>query len=645
MLNEISRRERAGRRFVRGRNLAPMMAAQAVAALPASNWRGCRRKSPTMEPDGALREQLEKPMRRRLATILVCDVVDSTVAMEADEETAVSLFARCLDMIAKTVRKRDGRVFSTAGDALLAEFASPVEALRAAMEARTALVSIDGASIASVRFGLHVADVMEVGSDLRGDGVNLAARIQGTGAAGDICVSAILVDQVRRGSPCTFEELGEFELKGVSEPVRVFRVTGTMERFPFQRAPTRKPPKAELRPYSVAVAPFRTVGPASEEQAFLAEGLSEDLILELSRHRRLFVSSRSASFAAEDLDATELGRQLGVRYVVSGSVRRAGPNVRLNLTLNETETGRALWSDRVEILLEKISGAMDDMTARIAATVFGRIEQGDMSAARRRPSTTLNAYESYLRGIEHHRLGQLTDSHVRAAVEWFGRAMAEDPDFAAPMAMQVCAASQLSDFDWDWGIRQVSKALELDPHDPEVNRIMGSIKMKQGDFAASRHFHQRALELSPNDAYIVARCAAFHVYAGEPERGLELLRRAEELDPFLPVWCVEEKVAAFYASECWPDALTAARSLPYQTRRSRLYSAACLAAMGQEREARRLVEEARAENPGLATDFVEANENFMDLKVLDTLLDRLRSSGLPEPSGGDRLELPPRALG
>jgi len=598
-----------------------------------------------MESDGALREHPEKPMRRRLAAILVCDIVGSTAAMEANEEAAVSLFARCLDAVAETVEKRDGRVFSTAGDALLAEFASPVEALRAAMEARTRLISVEGASAASVRFGLHVADVMEVGSDLRGDGVNLAARIQGTGAAGDICVSAMLVEQVRRGSPCTFEELGEFELKGVSEPVRVFRVTGTMERFPFQKAPTRKPPKAELRPYSVAVAPFRTVGPVGEEQQFLAEGLSEDLILELSRHRRLFVSSRSASFAVEDVDPAEIGRLLGVRYVVSGSVRRAGPSVRLNLTLSETETGRALWSDRVEVALERIFGTIDDITARVAATVFGRIEQGDISAARRRPSASLSANESYLRGIEHHRLGHLTDSHVRAAVEWFGRAMEEDPDFAAPIAMQVCAASQLSDFDWEWGIRQVSKALELDPHDPEVNRIMGSIRMKQGDFAASRHFHQRALELSPNDAYIVARCAAFHVYAGEPERGLELLRRAEELDPFLPVWCVEEKVAAFYASERWLDAVAAARSLPFQTRRSRLYSAACLAAIGKESEARRLIEEALAENPGLATDFVEANENFMASSVLNTLLDRLRSLGLPEPSGGNRLELPPRPLG
>ncbi len=573
----------------------------------------------------------QQKVTRRLAAILVGDIVSSTPAMEANEETAVSLFAACLDAVAAVVEKRDGRVFSMAGDALLAEFSSPVNALRAAMEARSALVSVEGASAADMRFGLHLADVMEVGDDLRGDGVNLTSRIQGHADPGEIYVSAGMVEQVRRGSPCAFEDLGEFELKGISEPVRLFRVTGEMERYPFQTAPTRTSERSEFRPHSVAVAPFRTASSADEDQKFLAEGMTEDLILELSRWRRLFVSSRSASFALDSTDPVEIGRRLGVRYIVSGSVRKLGPRLRLNLTLTETESGRALWSDRVEHDFNEIWDAMDEVTARIAATVFGRIEHEEISTARKRPPASLDAYQYYLRGIEHHRLGQLTDTYIREAMDWFGRAIDADPNFAAPMAMQICAASQLPDFDWDWGVRQISKALEIDPHDPEVNRIMGSIKMKTGDFAAARQFHERAMELSPNDAYIVARCAAFHIYAGEADHALELLRRAEDLDPFLPVWCAEEKVAAYYLLGRWEVALDAARSLPFQTRRTRLYRAACRVAMGDDARARQLIAEVQAENPDIATDFVEANENFQDREILETLLNRLHQAGLPDP--------------
>jgi len=571
-------------------------------------------------------------VNRRLAAILVGDIVSSTPAMEADEEAAVPLFARCLDAVRAAVERRDGRVFSTAGDALLAEFPSPVNALRAANEARSALVSVDGGSPAMMRFGLHLADVMEVGDDLRGDGVNLAARIQGEAEPGEILVSSALIEQVRRSSPCTFEDLGETDLKGISAPVRLYRITGEMERYPFQTAATRPTASVALKPHSVAVAPFRTASSADEDQKFLAEGMTEDLILELSRRRQMFVSSRSASFALNSADPVDVGNQLGVRYVISGSVRKMGRKLRLNLSLSETENGQTVWSDRVERDFDEFWDAMDGVTARIAATVFGRVEHEEISDARRKPPESLDAYQTYLRGIEFHRLGQLTDRNVRAAMEWFGRAMEVDPTWAAPVAMQICAASQLPEFDLEWGAKQISKALELDPHDPEVNRIMGSIAMKRGDFATARKFHDRALELSPNDAYIVARCAAFHTYAGQPSIALEQLERAEELDPFLPVWCAEEKVAAYYAMDRWDDALDSARGLPFQTRRTRLYRAACRQAMGDNTRAEQLVAEVQAENPGINTEFVIANENFESAEVMTLLLDRLRSAGLPDPT-------------
>ena len=433
-------------------------------------------------------------------------------------------------------------------------------------------------------------------------------------------------------SPCTFDDLGERQLKGVAEPVRLYRVSGPMERHRFQQAPTRQPAATMVRPHSVAVVPFRVAHVDAQDQRYLAEGLTEDLILELARRRRLFVSSRSASFAVEGADPVEIGKRLWVRYVVSGSVRKLGDRIRLGLALAETESGRTVWSERFDQSFDDLFETMDEITARIAATVFGRIEQADMSAARRQPPASLDAYECYLRGIEAHRLGNLTDLHVHQAVDWFRRAADADPGFAAPLAMEVCAASVLPDFDFDWGERQMMRALQLDPHDPEVHRIVGSIRMKSGDFQGARHFHERALELAPSDAYIVARCAAFHIFAGEPERGLELLAEAEALDPFLPVWCIEEAVAGLYAMGRFEAALDAARGLPFQTRRTRLYRAASRVALGDLPRARKLVAEAIAESPGLTSAFVEANDYFADRAMQETLLDRLGQGGLPAAS-------------
>ena len=172
-----------------------------------------------------------------------------------------------------------------------------------------------------------------------------------------------MVEQVRRTSPCAFEDLGEFQLKGISEPIHLYRVKGEMERYPFQTAPTQVAAPRPARPNSVAVAPLRTAKSADEDQRFLAEGITEDLILELSRRRHLFVSSRSASFALDSPDPVEIGRKLGVLYVLSGSLRKLGGRIRLNLSLSESESGRTIWSSRVDQSFDEIWDAMDEVTA------------------------------------------------------------------------------------------------------------------------------------------------------------------------------------------------------------------------------------------------------------------------------------------
>ena len=567
-------------------------------------------------------------MQRRLAAIMVADFVDSTSAMESDEERAVTCVTACMKTVGDVVARHEGRVFNTAGDAVLAEFSSPVNALRAAMEARNAIAAVPGATAGDMRFGLHLADVVVMGGDLRGDGVNVAARVQSAAEAGEIDVTGALYDYVRRVSPCAFEQVGERKFKGVSEPIRVYRVGSAIDRHRFQSAPTRNAPPSPIHPNSVAVTPFSTATSSDQDQSFLAEGLTDDLTLELGRLKSLFVSSRSAATALATRDPVEIGKSLGVRFVVAGSVRKLGSHVRLNISLVETEQGRLIWSERIQRPFDEILDVIDEITARVAATAFGRIEQAELAAARLKRPENMSAYEYYLIGLDKHRLGGLADHYFHEAMQWFERSMEADASFGRPFAMHVCASASLPDFDLGIGEKQVAHALDLDPTDPEAHRIMGAIKLKGGDFVASRHHHERAIELAPNDAYTIGRCAAFYLYAGEPERALRLLDRAEALDPFLPVWITEERVASLYVLGRYDEMFAVARALPFQTRRTLIYRIAARTVQGEIERARQLVLQALALDQSLSADYIRTQELFRDRTIVDKLVERACAAGL-----------------
>jgi class 3 adenylate cyclase len=571
-------------------------------------------------------------MKRRLAAILVADVAGYSSLMEADEVGTAARLAACRAIADAEIAKADGRLFKAMGDALLAEFASPINAVHCAVGIRDALAGAEQGRERplTMRFGLHLADVLVEGDDLIGDGVNLAARIQQAAEPGAIDLSAALFEQIRRTSPYVFDDRGEQRFRNIAEPVRVYRLRGEMRRHPYQITHTQPAPRLARRPHSLAVLPFE-VRSGDEDQHFLAEGIAEELIFELGRFRKLFVVSRSATRALEGTaaDPQSVGARLGVRYVLTGTIRQLGSRVRLSLSLAETETGTVVWSDRLSQPFDALVERLDALVSKIASTVLGRIEESDIAVARRLKPESMTAYEFHLRGLEYHRLGRITDQNSRDAMAWFRRAIEADPTFARPHAMLTCAWSHLPDFDLGEGLRHVERALELDPNDPEANRIMGSMKMGAGEFEASRHYHEKAMALSPSDAYVKGRSAAFYIFAGEPERALELLDEAEALDPFLPVWCVEERVAALYALGRFEQAAAAGRALPFQTRRSRLYRAASRVALGGLDRARQIVAEALAAAPDLTVIYVEQNELYRDREMKRLLVERLVEAGLP----------------
>lgn len=241
----------------------------------------------------------------------------------------------------------------------------------------------------------------------------------------------------------------------------------------------------------------------------------------------------------------------------------------------------------------------------------------------------MTAYEYYLRGLDHHRLVGVSDTHIHEAMTWFERSMTADPGFGRPFAMHVCSWSNLPSFDLHEAEKQVAHALALDPTDPEAHRIMGAIKMKSGDFASARYHHIRAKELAPNDAYILGRSAAFYVYVGEAEHALGMLDRAETLDPFLPVWITEERVAALYALDRFEDMMRVALTLPFQTRRTLLYQIAASMACGNSGKAELLVRQALSLDPGLSAIYIRMQETYADESVTEALIERNCDAGLP----------------
>ena len=569
-------------------------------------------------------------MKRKIAALLVGDVVGYSSMMERAEERTVERLSACHALIARNVDLLEGRVFKTAGDAALAEFPSAVNSVRAAFEIRAALggLSEAGSEPVRMRFGLHIADVVVQGDDLIGDGVNLATRIQSAAEPDEIYVSGALFDQIRRNSPYIFDDVGTRIFKNISEPVHLYRVRGEIGAHRLQSAPTDSNIVSARRPLSIAILPFRAVG-EDDSHRYLAEGLTEELIVELGRFRRLTVSSRSASFALDaKADPVTVGAMLGVQYSLDGQVQQSGERIAITLTLSGTETGSLVWSDKIVSAKSELLDFVDGTSKKIAATVMGRIDEAGMVAARRKSPENLSAFDCVLRGLDHHRRGGVTDDNARQAVAWFTKAIEADPNYAVAYAWRFCSASWLPEFDLEEGVRDASRAIELDPNDAEANRIMAAADLWTGNYDEAGGHIRRAMELNPSDAYIKARCAAFFTVTGDADHALCLLDEAELLDPLLPVWCIEERGVALYSLGRYEEALGSLGGLTFQTTRSRLYRAACLMALGQHQQAEKIVREASSGNPRLTATAFTRSERYRDPDVSEQLVLLLQNAGL-----------------
>jgi TolB-like protein len=378
---------------------------------------------------------------RRLAAILAADVAGYSRLMGADEErTLERLKALRRELIDPKIAEHHGRIVKTTGDGLLVEFASVVDALRCAVEVQREMagrnVAVPVDNRIELRIGINVGDIVVEDGDIFGDGVNVAARLEGLAEAGGICVSARVQEDAAGKLALAFDDIGEQSLKNIARPVRVYRVPIAADVAAKARLPLPDKP-------SLAVLPFQNLS-GDPDQEYFVDGVVEEIITAISRLPWLFVIARNSSFAykGKSPDLRQVGRELGVRYVLEGSMRKAGSRVRITGQLIDTTNGAHIWADRFDGVLEDIFELQDEVASRVAGAMEPKLRQSEIERATRKPTERLDAYDLYLRALAQHH--KFTEEGTREALALLKRALALDPTYAPAAAMiAYCKKSRI----------------------------------------------------------------------------------------------------------------------------------------------------------------------------------------------------------
>jgi len=557
-------------------------------------------------PEGFLNEP---PLRQRLATILVADVAGYSRLMGCDETGTVASLDHARAVFRGAIEGLEGRVIDMAGDSVLAVFDAATCAVNCALAVQRTLAAAEEglAEDCKMRFriGVHLGDVMEKSDgSVYGDGVNIAARLESLAQPGGVAISEPVLWAVKKRVDARFEDFGEHAVKNIAEPVRIFR---------FHPEPAAKPatdpgaggaaiaPAAANEPAaarsagardradkpSIAVLPFNNMS-GDSEQEFFADGITEDIITELSRFRELFVISRNSSFKFKGraVEVQKFAAELGVQYVVEGSVRKVGQRVRITVQLIDAKTDRHLWAERYDRDLEDIFAIQDEVTRSIVATLPGRVEAAARDRAARLTTDNMAAYECVLTGkVLHHRSKR--DDNARA-LHLLERAIELDPGYAHAHAWKACVLGQSWVYNWcesrsDAEVRikaALDVALALDDNDSDVHRILAAINLIQEHYDLAAYHQRRALSLNPNDDLVVVQQGEMLTWLGQPDEGIEWIKKAMRLNPYHPERFWNHLARACFAARRYDEAIEALRCVSSPDAMHRASLAACHAQRG-----------------------------------------------------------------
>jgi adenylate cyclase len=481
-------------------------------------------------------------MERRLAAIMDADVVGYSRLVRSDEDgTLAALKSLLADLIGPKIAEHHGRVVKFMGDGVLAEFASVVEAVRAAAEMQQALAErnavLPKGQRIEFRVGVNLGDVVIDGDDIHGDGVNVAARLEGLAEPGGVCVSAAVYDQVRDRLELSFEDLGEQRVKNIDRPVRVWRwVRDAVASLP--KGNQTKMPLLE-RP-SIVVLPFNNMS-RDPEQEYFSDGITEDIITDLSKASGLFVIARNSAFVykGKAVGVPHVCRELGVKFALEGSIRKAGSRVRVTAQLIDGLSGGHLWAERYDRDLTDIFAVQDDITQQIVTALKVTLSETEKSLIVDGGTRNVDAHDVFMRGRELIYGFKKDREMFDRATAHFRRAIELDPNYAAPYA--GLGMAYLLDHQNHWSDapesslnraeRFAGEAIAKDDQDPFAHYVAAIVAMMMKDYRRWADQADKALVLNPNYAPALSARGSLHIYTGEPAKAIPLIERAIRLDP------------------------------------------------------------------------------------------------------------------
>jgi adenylate cyclase len=586
-------------------------------------------------------------IERKLAAILSADVKGYSRLMGEDEVATIRMLSAYREVMSTLIRQYRGRVVDSPGDNLLAEFASVVDAVQCAVETQRELkarnADLPAERKMEFRIGLNLGDVIVAGERIYGDGVNIAARLEGLAEAGGICISGIVYDQVETKLNflrLEYEYLGEQTVKNIAKPVPVYRV----QVEPGQSSSTTKG-REEIsssllalpdKP-SIAVLPFANMS-GDPEQEYFSDGITEDLITDLSKLSGLFVISRNSVFLykGKAVKSAQVGKELGVRYMLEGSVRKAGTRVWITAQLIDTTTGYHLWAERYDRELQDIFALQDEVTQKIVAALEVKLTEGEQGRLGRAPTDNLEAYDYFLRGLEYH--ARRTQEANAQARQMFERAIALDPQFAAAYAFLGRTYLMEVVYQWNQDPQTQEKifvlgqqAVALDDSQPTAHETLGLAYLGKKQHTQAIAEAEKAVALDPNYADAYVTLAEILSFAGRPQEAISLVEQAMRLNPRYPfsyLWALghayrlvgrlEEAIIALKRVVMRnPDQITA-----------HVLLAVIYSELGREEEARTEVAEILRISPQYSLQVVRQRIPYKDPVSLERQVAALRKAGL-----------------
>ena len=583
-------------------------------------------------------------VNRRLVAVFAADVEGYSRLMGADEIGTLRGLTERRAVLDKAIADHKGRIANTAGDSVLAEFGSAVDAVQCAVDAQTALdaANSDLAPEKRIRFriGIHIGDVMMRAGDLFGDGVNIAARLQTLAQPGGVCISGATYEQVRKVLPLAFTDLGAQQVKNIGEPIRTY-AAGKLSDLPSAAALANSPaPLPPLDKPSIAVLPFQNMS-GDPEQEYFADGIAEDLLTTLSKIPDMLVIARNSSFVfkGQARDIREIGRILGVRYVLEGSVRRAGKRVRLTAQLIDSTDGRHVWADRFEGDLDDVFELQDRITQDIASALEVKLTFGEEMRIWRKRSGSPLAYEHWLRGRTLY-VNFTRHTHAQTRLE-LERAIAINPDFVPALGLLGFVLTDQVRFGWDnnertsyeAALEYAGRAITADPtsHFGFVTEGYVSLFQRRHDDAVAAG--ERAIALGPSCAGAYHMAGMFLGYAGDFRKSSEYEEQAQRLSPIARNESMaDEARAKFHLGHFAAARDVASRVLADKPRwlTAQTTLVASLWKLGHEDEARAAVKRMLANHPNLTATRWAQGLPYRRPSDLDALMTPLRQAGMPD---------------